>query len=195
LSLLDTGTETTLKFQRSTALGNTNLETSSALGEFTFKESLGGTMTIDPQFGKFTTSNSTLTFGTSGGDVFDCSTTQFRPSADNTVDLGTGVLTWKKAFIGQTLEFGYAAETNIVQISHVRNTGLKIGTSTTKPIAFFNSTPIAQPSSSGENTGHSAVGGTNVDHQDTFTGNVGTKAYTINDIVKHLKNLGLIASS
>lgn len=29
----------------------------------------------------------------------------------------------------------------------------------------------------------------------TFTGNVGTREYTVNDIVKHLKNLGLIASS
>jgi hypothetical protein len=31
--------------------------------------------------------------------------------------------------------------------------------------------------------------------QSIFTGNIGSKAYRISDIVKHLKNLGLIASS
>ena len=59
---------------------------------------------------------------------------------------------------------------------------------------FYNATPVVQPADAGETTGYSAVGGTNVDHQDTFTGNVGSAAYTINDIVKALKNLGLMDS-
>ena len=74
-------------------------------------------------------------------------------------------------------------------------TGTKFGTASTQKLSLWGATPAVQPSSVGENTGYTAVGGTNVNHQDTFTGNVGTKAYTINDIVKHLKNTGVIAAS
>lgn len=53
--------------------------------------------------------------------------------------------------------------------------------------------PIAQPSSTGETTGFTAGTGTGVNDDSTFTGNVGSTAYRISDVVKHLKNLGLIA--
>jgi hypothetical protein len=62
-------------------------------------------------------------------------------------------------------------------------------------VGFYNTAPIAQPSSTGETVGFVAGGGTTATDASTFTGNVGTKAYRISDIVKHLKNLGLIASS
>ena len=61
-------------------------------------------------------------------------------------------------------------------------------------LAFFGATPVAKPSSTGEATGYTATGGTNVQHQDTFTGNSGSTAYTLNDIVKHLKALGLLTA-
>ena len=62
-----------------------------------------------------------------------------------------------------------------------------------KEIGFFNTTPIGQPSSTGETVGFTAGAGTGVNDDSTFTGNVGATAYRISDIVKHLKNLGLIA--
>jgi hypothetical protein len=74
-------------------------------------------------------------------------------------------------------------------------TGTKIGTATTQKLSFFNSTPIVQPSAVGEVTGFTAGSGSAANDDSTYTGNVGTKAYTVGDIVKHLKNLGLIASS
>lgn len=74
-------------------------------------------------------------------------------------------------------------------------TGTKIGTSATQKLSMFNATPIVQPSSTGEGTGFTAGGGTTATHLSTFTGNVGSKAYTVGDLVKHLKNLGLLASS
>lgn len=72
-------------------------------------------------------------------------------------------------------------------------TGTKFGTGTTQKIGFWNATPIAQPSSTGETVGFTAGAGTNVTDQSTFTGNVGATAYGLSDIVKHLKNIGLIA--
>jgi hypothetical protein len=59
---------------------------------------------------------------------------------------------------------------------------------------FYNVTPVSQPSSTGETIGFTAGAGTNVTDASTFTGNVGTTAYRLSDIVKHLKNLGLIAT-
>lgn len=87
-----------------------------------------------------------------------------------------------------------------VTISDAKNiilgstTGTKIGTATTQKLGFFNATPVVQPSSTGETAGFTANAGTTVNDASTFTGNVGTTAYRISDIVKHLKNLGLIAS-
>ena len=56
-------------------------------------------------------------------------------------------------------------------------------------LGFYKLDPIAQPSSTGETTGASAASVTNTT---TFTGNNGSTAYTILDVVKHLKNLGLL---
>jgi len=89
----------------------------------------------------------------------------------------TNVLTFAE---GKNITFGTA-------------TGTKIGAAADK-LAFYNTTPIVQPTSTGETTGFTAGAGTGVNDDSTFTGNVGATAYRISDIVKHLKNLGLIAS-
>lgn len=62
-------------------------------------------------------------------------------------------------------------------------------------IGLYAATPVAQHSSTGEATGFTAGVGTPVMDVSTFTGNTGTKAYTISDIVKALKNIGIIAAS
>jgi hypothetical protein len=74
-------------------------------------------------------------------------------------------------------------------------TGTKIGTATNQLLGFYNQTPIARPSSTGVTTnGFTANGPGNGVHADSrFTGGVGTNAYTISDIVAHLKSLGLLA--
>lgn len=74
-------------------------------------------------------------------------------------------------------------------------TGTKIGTATTQKIGLWNATPIVQPSSTGETTGWTTGGGSAATSTDTYTGNSGTKAYTVNDIVKHLKATGILATS
>lgn len=82
-----------------------------------------------------------------------------------------------------------------INIATNTSTGSKIGTAATQKIGFWNATPVVQPSSTGETTGYTGGGGTALTHTDTFTGNSGTKAYTINDLVKHLKTIGLLAAS
>jgi len=73
------------------------------------------------------------------------------------------------------------------------STGTKIGTATSQKIGFFNATPVVQQSGTGETTGFTVGSGTTARDDSTFTGNVGSTAYTISDIVKALKNLGLLA--
>ena len=72
-------------------------------------------------------------------------------------------------------------------------TGTKIGTATGQKIGFFNATPVVQQSGTGEGTGFTAGSGTTARDDSTFTGNVGSTAYRVNDIVKALKNLGILA--
>lgn len=62
-------------------------------------------------------------------------------------------------------------------------------------LGAFGATPVAQPSTTGQTAGFTAGAGTAVLSDSTFTGGAGTKAYTIGDVVKHLKALGLLASS
>lgn len=48
-------------------------------------------------------------------------------------------------------------------------------------------------SSAGSVTGFTAGSGTAAKGDSTYTGDVGTTAYTITDIVEHLKNAGILS--
>ncbi|MGE4102878.1 MAG: glycosyl hydrolase family 28-related protein [Pirellulales bacterium] len=61
-------------------------------------------------------------------------------------------------------------------------------------MGFFGATPVAQQAGTGEATGFTAGSGTGVNDASTFTGNVGSTAYRVNDIVKALKNLGFLTA-
>lgn len=73
-------------------------------------------------------------------------------------------------------------------------TGTKIGTATTQKLGFYNATPVAQQATTGTVTGYTSVGGSAVLSQSTFTGNSGSTAYTIGDVVLALKTLGFLAA-
>ena len=61
-------------------------------------------------------------------------------------------------------------------------------------IGLFGATPATQQNGTGETIGFTAGVGTAVNDDSTFTGNVGTTAYRISDIVKALKNYGLLSA-
>jgi hypothetical protein len=73
------------------------------------------------------------------------------------------------------------------------STGTKIGTAATQKIGFFNATPVVQQTAAALTTGTSGGSGTALHTNATITGNVGSTAYTVGDIVKALKTLGLLA--
>lgn len=61
-------------------------------------------------------------------------------------------------------------------------------------LSFFDTAPVTQQSSTGETAGFTAGAGVTVKDDSTFTGNIGSTAYRVSDVVKALKNYGLLAS-
>ena len=61
-------------------------------------------------------------------------------------------------------------------------------------VAAFGATPVVQPATTGTETGFTAGSGTAVLDDSTFTGNTGSAAYTIGDVVLAMKQLGFLAS-
>ena len=62
-------------------------------------------------------------------------------------------------------------------------------------LSFFAATPVSQQATTGTTTGFTAGTGTSANDDSTYTGNSGTAAYTVGDIVLALKNYGLLAAS
>jgi hypothetical protein len=87
-----------------------------------------------------------------------------------------------------------ATITDATDIVLATGTGTKIGTATTQKLGFYNAAPVAQYSTVGTTTGFTAGLGLAVLADSTFTGNTGATAYTIGDVVRALKTLGLLAS-
>lgn len=71
-------------------------------------------------------------------------------------------------------------------------TGTQIGTAATQKLGFFGKAAITQPNTTGTTTGFTAGAGTAVLSGSTFTGNTGTAAYTVGDVVRALKLLGFL---
>lgn len=117
----------------------------------------------------------------------DIDTGMYRPDADQ-IGFSTGGTERLK------IENTKITVADSIDIELNATTGTKLGTATTQKLGLWNATPVVQPSSTGETLGFTAGSGTAVNDDSTFTGNVGTTAYRINDIVKHLKNIGVLAA-
>ncbi len=73
------------------------------------------------------------------------------------------------------------------------STGTMIALSASEKLSFHGVTPGTQHSSTGETNGVSGGSGATIHPDTTFSGNVGNSAYTISDVIKCLKNKGLLA--
>jgi hypothetical protein len=72
-------------------------------------------------------------------------------------------------------------------------TGTIFATGIDQKISFYNAQPVTQPNEFGTLDGLTTGTGDLVTVDSTFTGNTGTAAYTIGDVVRALKHLGLLA--
>ena len=74
--------------------------------------------------------------------------------------------------------------------------GTMFGTNANQKSANYGATPVVQPSATGELLGFLGNGATNANAVNfTANGNLGTKAYSLGDVVKALKQRGDLASS
>lgn len=135
--------------------------------------------------------STSTTIGVAGDiSLGDTTLRAMKPVSTLKMDLGSSSLRFNNLYLGNDIDLDDGAD-----IVLGTTTGSTIATSTSQALGFWGATPIAQPSSTGTTTGFTAGTGTGVNSDSTFTGGTGTKAYTIGDIVKHLKAMGLLASS
>jgi hypothetical protein len=88
------------------------------------------------------------------------------------------------AYFGGTAPIFFNGGTNL---QFDTATGSKIGSATTQKLAFWNATPIVQPTTAVASATYVAVGGGNIEVNDTFDG------YTVAKVIKAIRNIGLIA--
>ena len=150
-----------------------------------------------------TFSGSTLTLGVAGtaggalalkGSTSGTATLQTAAAA-GAVTLTLPAVTDTLAVLGAN---SFTASQTLADAANIvlgTTTGTKIATATTQKLGFYNATPVVQQATTGTTTGFTAGSGTTARDDSTFTGNSGTKAYTVGDIVLALKNLGLLAAS
>jgi len=106
----------------------------------------------------------------------------------NTSMSGTLAVTGASTLTGLLTTNGGITLGDAQNIAFNTTTGTKIGAATTQKLSFWNATPIVQPTTAvASATVVSPGGGTNLKTDDTFDG------YTIAQVVKALRNAGLLA--
>ncbi len=96
---------------------------------------------------------------------------------------------WQEMFRSNTGDSTYGEGQDI---AFGTTTGTKIGTGATQKLGFYGATPVVQYATEGTVTGFTAGSGTAAKDDSVYTGDFGTRAYTVGDIVKCLKTVGLM---
>lgn len=139
----------------------------------------------------------TLTGGALGGMTtgFFTGTVTAGGLTDGTTVLTGGTITGPSSITATTLTDGTTTLNSgqILGATNLTATG-QVQLASLGTFAAFGATPVPQPTPTGTTTGHSSLGGTALQLNDTYTGNTGTTAYTIGDVVRSLKRLGFLAN-
>lgn len=118
------------------------------------------------------------------GDFIDCqnsaATSQFRVSSSGSFVCNSGTINGNLQTNGLTLSNNY-------NIAVGTTNGTKIATATAQKLGFWNATPIVQPVTGGTAATLVSNAGTTLTSTDTFDG------YTLAQVVKALRNMGLLA--
>jgi len=119
-------------------------------------------------------------------------TGQFQSNGAQTIETSTGDLTiatngGNGNIVLNPNGSGTVSITDAKDIALGTTTGTKIGTATSQKLAFWNATPIVQPTTSVAGATRVGGGGTTLTDTDTFDG------YTLAQIVKALRNMGALA--
>jgi hypothetical protein len=110
------------------------------------------------------------------------------PGASNASITGTLAVTGVTTLTGLLTANGGITLGDAQNIAFNTTTGTKIGAATTQKLSFWNATPIVQPTTAVASATVAHIGGgTNLKTDDTFDG------YTIAQVVKALRNAGLLA--
>lgn len=102
---------------------------------------------------------------------------------------GTGAAS-KAAVLGANGALSFPA--GAVLSAATSGAGLMVGGAAAQKLGFWGATAVGQPSTSGTLTGFTASTGTAVVDASQFTGGTGSAAYTVGDVVKALKTVGLL---
>ena len=122
--------------------------------------------------------------GVYGASTINSNSTGLKGEAGTAGGSGYRIGAWLNANGGAS---NWALYVENGDFSFVSTNGTKIGTATTQKIGFWNATPIVQPTTSIASATLASLGGTALTDTDTFDG------YTLKQIVKALRNAGLIA--
>jgi hypothetical protein len=148
-----------------------------------------------------TVTDANLVLGTSTGTKIGTATSQklaFYNSTPITQQAGTTELVTVLTALGLTAAGAHPLTLNglltltDVNVALGTSTGTQIGTASSQKLGFYGLTAITQPAGNGTQATAAAGGTTTCFLNTTLTGGSGSTAYTVGDVVKCLKQLGLI---
>lgn len=128
----------------------------------------------------FRLSNAGQFIFSSTSDWFGTPDVGFARNAAGAIEINTGTVGTLATLIAAIIKGG--------------TTGIDIGSANTDKVGLYGVTPVVQPATTGTVAGFTQGTGTIAMSSSTYTGNIGSSAFTVGDIVNALKKIGIMAA-